>query len=83
MPTRVQKVARFRELHASGTFPMPNPHDLGTARLYENAGFQALGTTSAGEAAALGRLDTTLTLDELLEHVAAMATAEEPRSPVA
>jgi 2-methylisocitrate lyase-like PEP mutase family enzyme len=38
--------ARFRDLHASGTFVMPNPWDIGSARLFETLGFPALATTS-------------------------------------
>ena len=63
---------RFRELHASGTFLMPNPWDLGTARFLESLGFSALATTSWGLAAALGRLDQTVTRDEILAHTEAL-----------
>jgi 2-methylisocitrate lyase-like PEP mutase family enzyme len=66
---------RFRALHEAGTFVMPNPYDLGSARLLAQLGFSALATTSSGHAATLGRLDMNVTLDELLEHVAAVAAA--------
>ena len=46
---------RFAELHAVGTFVMPNPWDVGSARLLESLGFPALATTSAGYAASIGR----------------------------
>ncbi|MDX6525979.1 MAG: hypothetical protein QOI43_1490, partial [Gaiellales bacterium] len=67
MTTQLRR--RFVELHAVGTFVMPNPWDVGSARLLESLGFPALATTSAGFAASLGRLDQQLTLDELLAHV--------------
>ena len=44
--------ARFRELHASGTFIVPNPWDVGSARLLEALGAPALATTSSGLAKA-------------------------------
>jgi 2-methylisocitrate lyase-like PEP mutase family enzyme len=66
---------RFRELHASGTFVMPNPHDLGSARLLAALGFQALASTSSGFAATLGRMDMTVSRDELLVHIDALSSA--------
>lgn len=66
---------RFRELHAAGTFVMPNPYDLGSARLLATLGFQALASTSSGFAATLGRLDMTVNRDELLAHVGPLAAA--------
>ena len=70
--------ARFRELHArEQLFVMPNPWDAGSARILACLGFEALATTSAGFAWALGKLDTQVTRDELVEHVAALAGATE------
>jgi 2-methylisocitrate lyase-like PEP mutase family enzyme len=67
---------RFRELHArEELFVMPNPWDVGSARLLESLGFEALATTSAGFAWSLGRLDQTVTREELVAHVAALAAA--------
>ncbi len=60
---------RFRALHSDGIFVMPNPYDLGSARLLAALGFSALASTSAGFAATLGRLDMMVTRDELLAHV--------------
>ncbi|MEL7156468.1 MAG: isocitrate lyase/phosphoenolpyruvate mutase family protein [Actinomycetota bacterium] len=59
----------FRSLHAAGTFLIPNPWDVGSARYLEWRGVPALATTSSGLAATLGRTDQTVTLDELLAHV--------------
>jgi 2-methylisocitrate lyase-like PEP mutase family enzyme len=68
--------ARFRELHTrEQLFVMPNPWDIGSARLLEAAGFEALATTSAGFAWSLGRLDQTVSRDELAEHVRALSEA--------
>jgi len=54
---------------------MPNPWDIGSARILIGAGFPALATTSSGHAAALGKLDQEVTRDELLEHVSALVAA--------
>jgi 2-methylisocitrate lyase-like PEP mutase family enzyme len=66
---------RFRELHAAGTFVMPNAWDVGSARVLRQAGFAALATTSSGLAASLGKLDQQVTRDELAAHVTAVAAA--------
>ena len=54
---------------------MPNPWDIGSARLLESAGFEALATTSAGFAWSLGKLDQNVSRDELVAHVATLAAA--------
>jgi 2-methylisocitrate lyase-like PEP mutase family enzyme len=66
---------RFRDLHRAGLFVMPNPWDIGSARLLASMGFEALATTSTGHAASLGRSDQHVTRDELLAHVAALSAA--------
>lgn len=68
---------RFRDLHESSLFMMPNAWDVGSARLLAWTGFPAIATTSLGHAASLGRLDQSVTLDELLVHVRALAAAVE------
>ena len=65
---------RFRALHETGTFLMPNPWDLGSARFLESLGFDALATTSWGLAASLGRRDQTVTRDEMLAHTEALTS---------
>jgi 2-methylisocitrate lyase-like PEP mutase family enzyme len=67
----------FRSLHTAGTFVMPNPYDIGSARLLAALGFPALASTSGGFAATLGRLDMTVTRDELLAHVTVLAAATD------
>lgn len=68
--------ARFRALHAAeNLFVMPNPWDVGSARLLASCGFDALATTSAGLAWALGKPDQSVSRDELIAHVASLAGA--------
>jgi len=68
--------ARFRALHqAEQLFVMPNPWDIGSARLLASSGFQALATTSAGFAMSIGKLDQTVSRDELVAHVSRLAAA--------
>ena len=66
---------RFRALHAGGHFVIPNPWDVGSARVLEQLGFQALATTSSGLAASLGKADQQVTLDELIDHVERLVEA--------
>jgi 2-methylisocitrate lyase-like PEP mutase family enzyme len=67
--TQHEKAARFHALHEGpGIFLIPNPWDAGSAIILEGLGFQALATSSAASAAALGRRDGRLSRDEALEH---------------
>ncbi|GLY00351.1 MULTISPECIES: isocitrate lyase/phosphoenolpyruvate mutase family protein [Actinoplanes] len=66
---------RFRELHESGTFLLPNAWDTGSAKILESLGFAAIATTSSGFAATLGKRDQAVTRDELVAHVALMTAA--------
>jgi 2-methylisocitrate lyase-like PEP mutase family enzyme len=67
---------RFRALHArEQLFVMPNPWDVGSARLLESCGFEALATTSAGFAWSIGKPDQGVSRDELVAHVASLAAA--------
>jgi 2-methylisocitrate lyase-like PEP mutase family enzyme len=76
MADAAERRARFRELHERDRiFLLPNPWDVGSARLLEATGFEALATTSAGFALSLGRRDQTVTREELVAHVAALAAA--------
>ena len=58
MRTIQQKRADFRKLHKSGRFVLPNPWDVGTARMFQQLGFFALASTSAGFAWSTGRPTT-------------------------
>jgi 2-methylisocitrate lyase-like PEP mutase family enzyme len=76
--TRQEKKANiFRALHAGEAFVIPNPWDAGSARVLAALGFKALATTSSGFAFTLGRLDGSVTLGEVIEHVAALDQATD------
>jgi 2-methylisocitrate lyase-like PEP mutase family enzyme len=76
MSTQAEKGRAFRALHErAGAFLIPNPWDAGTARLLAHLGFEALATTSAGCAFALGQPDNTLTRDQAIAHASAIASA--------
>ena len=70
-PSQSSVVARFRALHESGCFVLPNPWDAGTAVYLASAGFKALATTSAGMAFARGLPDQVwaISRDTMLEHI--------------
>ena len=59
----------------AGPLLMPNPWDIGSARLLESLGFLALATTSGGFAASLGRPDGAVSRDEAIAHGRAVASA--------
>ena len=64
-----QVVTRFRALHEQDSaFIIPNPWDIGTARILASIGFEALATTSAGMAFALGLKDGAVTKSQVLQH---------------
>jgi 2-methylisocitrate lyase-like PEP mutase family enzyme len=75
MPSQSEKAADFRALHEGDPFVIPNPWDVGSARVLEALGFRALATTSSGFAYTLGRLDGNVTLDEIADHTRALAEA--------
>src|SRR5271155_5443773 len=76
MLTQTEKGKAFRALHARDkAFIIPNPWDVGTARLLEHLGFEALATTSAGYAFSVGKRDNTIERDEMMTHVAAIVSA--------
>ena len=65
--TREQKYKAFRALHERpGAFVIPNPWNAGTARILAALGFEALATTSAGYAFAVGRRDSAAGLIDVL-----------------
>jgi 2-methylisocitrate lyase-like PEP mutase family enzyme len=86
--TQSEKAKRFRALHrlpmavggpieaaGPGAFIIPNPWDLGSARILAGMGFQALATTSSGFAYSLGKRDGMTSRDELFAHCRAIAEA--------
>ncbi|MDQ6736909.1 MAG: isocitrate lyase/phosphoenolpyruvate mutase family protein [Gemmatimonadota bacterium] len=78
MKSHEEKARAFRDLHQrEGAFIIPNPWDIGTARLLEHTGFEALATTSAGYAFSLGRLDYQVNRDEMMLHASQLAAATD------
>jgi 2-methylisocitrate lyase-like PEP mutase family enzyme len=72
------KAARFLQLHRQERpLLLPNAWDLGSARLFESLGYQALASTSSGYAASLGRLDYAVDREEALAHAAALVEATD------
>jgi 2-methylisocitrate lyase-like PEP mutase family enzyme len=70
---RDDRYSVFHRLHEAGCFVIPNPWDVGSARLLEQLGFRALATTSSGFAWSRGRADNHVTLEEALAHFGAIA----------
>ncbi|HSB12450.1 MAG TPA: isocitrate lyase/phosphoenolpyruvate mutase family protein [Blastocatellia bacterium] len=78
MRTQVEKGTIFRELHQRDrAFIIPNPWDIGTARLLARLGFEALATTSAGYAFSIGQRDNTVGRERMIAHVREMAAATD------
>jgi 2-methylisocitrate lyase-like PEP mutase family enzyme len=71
------RVTEFRRLHESGCFVLPNPWDIGSARVLVGLGFKAVATTSAGVAWSLGRRDNEISLELSLAHLRTIAGAVE------
>src|SRR6266478_3711987 len=67
--------AKFRAMHESGCFVLPNPWDIGTTIYLENLGFEALATTSAGFAFSRGKRDGGVPRDEMLAHIGEIVEA--------
>ncbi len=76
MSEQAGNARRFLALHEPGRpLLMPNPWDVGSAKLLESLGFEALATTSSGFAATLGRLDYGVARDAVLAHCAELVGA--------
>jgi 2-methylisocitrate lyase-like PEP mutase family enzyme len=76
--TQKAKAIRFQELHRGpGAFLIPNPWDIGSARVLAGMGFAAFATSSAAAAGVLGRRDGKLTRDEALTHARAIVEATD------
>jgi 2-methylisocitrate lyase-like PEP mutase family enzyme len=68
-PTQNGAAAKFRAMHESGCFVLPNPWDIGTAIYLERLGFKAIATTSAGFAFSRGKSDGAVPRDQMLAHI--------------
>lgn len=70
-----EKRAAFRALHQQGCFVIPNPWDIGSARMLQHLGFAALASTSSGFAWTTGRPDYAVTREDVLQHLTAICAA--------
>ncbi|MEM9374882.1 MAG: isocitrate lyase/phosphoenolpyruvate mutase family protein [Pseudomonadota bacterium] len=77
MIDQTAKAKTFSRLHQDGCFIIPNPWDVGSAKLLEGMGFAALATTSAGFARSTGVEDYEVTRDQVLEHARNLCGATE------
>src|ERR1044071_1894754 len=78
MATQHEKAIRFRALHdGPGAFIIPNPWDVGSARILAGLGFQALATSSGAAACTVGRRDGQLTREEALAHARLIVDATD------
>lgn len=76
--TQAEKARAFRSLHErAGAFIIPNPWDIGSARLLAHLGFEALATTSMGYAFSLGKRDGALSREQTLAGAAEIASATD------
>jgi len=75
---RIERAERFAALHRrAGAFIIPNPWDLGSARMLAGLGFESLASTSWGAAIALGQLDGEVSRDAMIEHVRQLSAATD------
>lgn len=78
MRSQAEKGQTFRALHErTSAFIIPNPWDVGTARLLARLGFEALATTSAGYAFSVGQRDNTIDRDQMMAHVTDIVSATD------
>jgi 2-methylisocitrate lyase-like PEP mutase family enzyme len=75
--TQREKGERFRKLHEGACFVIPNPWDVGSAKVLAGMGFAALATSSAAAAAGIGKRDGELTRDEALAHARTIVDATD------
>jgi 2-methylisocitrate lyase-like PEP mutase family enzyme len=75
--TQKVKAIRFQELHRGPAFLIPNPWDVGSARVLAGMGFAAFATSSAAAAGVLGRRDGKMTRDEVMAHARAIVGATD------
>jgi len=78
MKTQAEKGQLFRDLHyRDSAFVIPNPWDIGTAKILASTGFEALATTSVGYAFSIGRQDHEVSRDEMIAHATALSAATD------
>ena len=76
-PSIADKRRSFRQLHEAGCFAIPNPWDIGSARMLQGMGFAALASTSSGFAWSVGHPDNGITRDMALAHLAQLVAATD------
>jgi 2-methylisocitrate lyase-like PEP mutase family enzyme len=72
-----EKREAFRKLHESGCFVLPNPWDIGSARLLQHLGFKALASTSSGYAWSTGRPDNGVGVNDVIDHLTMLCGATD------
>ncbi len=78
MLTQAEKGRIFRALHErKSAFLIPNPWDIGSARMLAHLGFEALASTSMGFAFSIGKRDYGVEREQVIEHVCALASATD------
>ncbi len=78
MATQTEKAKAFRALHErKQAFIIPNPWDIGTARMLQHLGFEALATTSMGFALSIGKQDNAAGRDAVMAHALALTSATD------
>jgi 2-methylisocitrate lyase-like PEP mutase family enzyme len=76
MTTQIEKAIDFRQRHRLGVLLLPNAWDVASARIFEDAGFPAIATTSAGIAFSLGYPDgQRISREEMIARIARIARA--------
>jgi 2-methylisocitrate lyase-like PEP mutase family enzyme len=78
MTTQREKGQAFRTLHhRKNAFIIPNPWDIGSARMLAHLGFEALATTSGGFAFSMGKRDYTVGREMVIAHISGLAAATD------
>ena len=77
MTTQIEKAVDFRLRHrGTGVLVLPNAWDVASARIFEEVGFPAIATTSAGIAFSLGYPDgQRISREEMIARIARVARA--------
>jgi len=76
MSKLLQRHEAFAALHEEGCFIMPNPWDIGSAKMMAALGAKALATTSSGHAFTIGKADFgSVSRDEALQHASDIVAA--------
>ncbi|HEX5393723.1 MAG TPA: isocitrate lyase/phosphoenolpyruvate mutase family protein [Rhodocyclaceae bacterium] len=77
MKSQQEKAEDFRRLHQGPCFIIPNPWDVGSARILASLGFPALASTGAGFAFSQGQPDFAPGMEAMLEHLRTLAAATD------